>query len=171
MKRRKWLCGILTVCVLVLAGVLVSQFRYPCVRRGVSLSYARSVVDSESGWFIVTQQNVNTGAQFEIAYGENLGVDVELIGDSPNSSLSKVFLLSRQNYFLVHGTEMNSENIGKEFSSALPKIYTIDVDSWEIITPVRRDYQYSDEYRWFYPLWCIDGFDQKNGDYTENSNT
>ncbi len=165
MKRRKWLCGILIVLVLVLTGALVSQFRYPCVRKGVSLSYAKNVVDSKPGWYIVTQQNVNTGAQFEIAYGENPGVDVELIGDSPRSSLSIVFFLSKQNYFLVHGTELNTENIGKEFSSALPNIYTIDVNSWEIITPVRRDYQYSDEYRWFYPLWCIDEFDQENGDY------
>jgi hypothetical protein len=149
-------------------------YKYPSVLDGIPLEKAQSIADDEEDWFIVEASDGATGAEFLIAYGENKGVDVELISNSPASHLSNIFFLSQKNLLLVKGNELNIYNRGVEFSEAIPNVYTIDVNEWAIITPIKRDYQYrtrNQKSRWIYPRNCIDEFDIENGDYIPISYT
>lgn len=137
------------------------------------MSDARNCANPQNGYFIVTQNTGATGARFIIAYGENKGIEVELSGNCPNKSLSNVFFLSKPNFFLVQGEEMNTHNRGKQIADGLDisEMYTIDVKQWDIIVPIYRDYQYTKHTRWFYPVWCIDSFDVDNLDYLAGDGT
>lgn len=164
---------IMAVCtILVVIGVLLALMKqiskYESALTGISLAEAQNICDSQPGWFIVETSDGATGTLYLIAYGKSQGADVELTGRCPSSQLSNIFFLSRKNSFLVKGSEQNIQNIGIEFSEALPDIYTIEVDSWSIIVPIQRDYQYrtqNQKGRWFYPRNYIDEFDVTNGDY------
>lgn len=167
MKARTKKCVIAFFGVLALFFIYMSQFRYPCVKKGIWMSEARHTADTQPGYFIVTQTGWATGARFMIAYGEYEGTPVELAGNDPFGDLGYVFFWGKTNYCLVHGEERNIENIGIDFYECEPmmidRMYTIDVSDWEIIMPVRRDYQYETEWRLLCPFWCIDTFDVEHG--------
>ena len=71
---------------------------------------AKALADSQDGYFIVAAK-CSTGLDFEIAYGNDKWAQVELSGDVPGKSLSRVFFPS--NYFLLQGEELNAHNRGK----------------------------------------------------------
>lgn len=175
MKARKkiWAFVVPTVIILVFL-VYMSQFRYPCVKKGISMSEARHIADTQPGFFIITQTNWCTGAPFMLAYGKHEGTPVDLDGCDPFGDLGWVFFGAEHNYCLVHGAEQNRENMGIDYYSiepmALERMYTIDVTDWEIIIPIRRFYQYEKYGRLLYPFWCIDTFDVEHGVYAAGHN-
>ena len=175
MKARKkiWAFVVPTVIILVFL-VYMSQFRYPCVKKGISMSEARHIADTQPGFFIITQTNWCTGAPFMLAYGKHEGTPVDLDGCDPFGDLGWVFFGAEHNYCLVHGAEQNRENMGIDYYSiepmALERMYTIDVTDWEIIIPIRRFYQYEKYGRLLYPFWCIDSFDVEHGVYAAGHN-
>lgn len=168
MKARKKIWAFVVSAVILLVFlVYMSQFRYPCVKKGMWMSEARHIADTQPGYFIITQTNWCTGAPFMIAYGKHEGTPVELTGHDPFSDLGWVFFSAEANYCLIHGEERDKENMGVDYyareTENLARMYTIDVDSWEIIMPIRRYYEYEKERRLLYPFWCIDTFDVKHG--------
>lgn len=175
MKARKkiWAFVVSTVIILVFL-VYMSQFRYPCVKKGISMSEARHIADTQPGFFIITQTNWCTGAPFMLAYGKHEGTPVDLDGCDPFGDLGWVFFGAEHNYCLVHGAERNRENMGIDYYSiepmALERMYTIDVTDWEIIIPIRRFYEYEKYGRLLYPFWCIDTFDVEHGVYAAGHN-
>lgn len=166
--KKKFFPLLLAIIILFL-GVFVFLNRYPCIRVGMKMSEAQKYSNLHDGYFIVTQNTGATGSRFLIAYGEGKGIEVELIGNCPDKSLSSIFFLSFPNFFLVQGEEMNTHNRGKQIADGIDstQMYTIDVKQWEIIVPIYRDYQYANHTRWFYPLWYIDSYDVDNFDYHE----
>lgn len=168
MKKRS-LCLLLTmISIAILLSFFAFQCRYPCIRKGIGMAEAKMCADQQDGYFIVTQNQGCTGTSFLVAYGYEKGIEVELNGNSPRNHLSWVFFNAKPNYFLVRGKERNIENQGKPLmdNMDISDMYTIDVDEWEIIAPIRRDYQYQTHSRWNYPLWCIDSYDVNHHDYT-----
>lgn len=170
-KAKKSLIIAVIIGVIAIFFVYMSQFRYSCVRKGIWMAEARRTVDTQPGYFIVTQCPGATGAEFEIAYGEHEGEPVELTGNSPSDSLSYIFFYGKTNYCLVHGEERNKENIGIDYYEYtypvdLEHMYTINVTDWEIIMPIHRDYVYEEKGRYLYPFWCIDSFDVEHRAYT-----
>jgi len=174
MKRK--LSLMLALCFAFLIGIIsiaifyCKHTSYGIIREGVSLDEAMQIVDNNDHFFIVTSQHGATGAQFAISYGESNGADVELSKNTPMTTLSNVFFLSLSNSFLIKSTGYceNVENLGKPFHEAYPNVFTIEVESWEIITPIRRDYQYrkfEQRKRFFSPRKYIDQFDVDNEDY------
>ena len=168
---------VLTISLLVLTAVLglliflwKQSMRYAPVQYGISMAEARKVVDNQEEWFLV-EAYYTTGLRFRILYGSNQGTDVELSGASPSSQLSSAFFLGNVNYFLIKGTEHNVNNIGRVLEINLPDNYTIEVDEWQIITPIRRDYTYraaNQKWRIFYPRNYFDEFDVVNQDFYPN---
>lgn len=175
MKARKKIWTLVaSVVILLVFLVYMSQFRYPCVKKGISMSEARHIADTRPGYFIITQMSGCTSAPFMIAYGEHEGTPVELAGCDPMSDLGWVFFWAKPNYCLVHGVERNKENIGTDYyqyeSADIELMYTIDVADWEIIMPIRRFYEYENYGRLLYPFWCIDTFDVEHGVYAAGHN-
>lgn len=163
-----WVFVVSAVIILIFL-VYMSQFRYPCVKKGISMSEARRIADTQPGYFIITTAHWNTGAPFMISYGEHERIPVRLIGNDPGSALGRPFFIidADSNYCLVHGEEQNKENMGIDYYSIEPMtlecMYTIDVTDWEIIMPIRRFYEYEKYGRLLYPFWCIDTFDVEHG--------
>lgn len=178
MKARKkiWVFVVSAVIILIFL-VYMSQFRYPCVKKGISMSEARHIADTQPGFFIITQTNWCTGAPFMLAYGKHEGTPVDLDGCDPFGDLGWVFFSAEANYCLIHGEEQNKENMGidyyqyAQYETKTPEcMYTIDVTDWEIIIPIRRFYEYEKYGRLLYPFWCIDTFDVEHGVYAAGHN-
>lgn len=167
--RKKIWALVASVVILLVFLVYMSQFRYPCVKKGISMSEARHIADTRPGYFIITTAHWNTGAPFMIAYGEHERTPVRLIGNDPGSALGRSFFIidADSNYCLVHGEERNKENMGTDYysieSGDIRLMYTIDVADWEIVMPIRRFYEYESYGRLLYPFWCIDTFDVEHG--------
>lgn len=160
---------LVSAAILLVFLVYMSQFRYPCVKKGIRMSEARRIADTQPGYFIIEPTGWGTGARFMITYGEHEGTPVDLDGNDPYSDLGLVFFSGGKNYFLVHGEERNKKNMGVDYyqyeGGDIRLMYTIDVDDWEIIMPIRRDYDYVRYGRLLYPFWCIDTFDTEHGAY------
>lgn len=171
-KRNKGLI-IFGAIVFLIGAFLIAAFlsgnRYACVREGIPLIEAVRIVD-DARYFLISPKHGATDAEYSIIHGKYAGFDVNLIGsNTPGGALSNVFFLSKANIFLVEiGNEYNTENRGISFDDAYPKIYSVDVISWEIVIPIRRDYQYrvnGQKERLFSPSKYLDQFDVEQGDY------
>jgi len=143
---------------------------YKIIKEGITFDEARRIVDNNDAFYIVASQHGATGAQYEIVYGINKGFDIELSGNTPMKKLSNIFFLHYPNSFLVKSTGLffNTDNFGKSFEKAYPNIFTVEVEYWEILIPIKRDYQYrkvGQKERIFNPQKYIDQFDIDNGDY------
>lgn len=170
MKAWKKICMFVASAVILLGFlVYMSQFRYPCVKKGIRMAEAQRIADTQPGYFIITTVHYNTGAQFMIAYGEHEGTPVRLTGNDPLSALGMTFFVvdADSNYCLVHGEEQNKENMGidyyqyPQYETKDPEcMYTIDVTGWEIVMPIRR---HTGHGRLLAPFWCIDTFDVEHG--------
>jgi len=167
--------AILIVIFIISAAIVMKYFfdtSHAIVLAGVSLQDAQQKVAENNLYIIVEPEHGATGAEFVIAYGEHKGSEIELSLNSPSAMLSNIFFLSKNNLFLIktNGNNQNAQNFGIPFDSAYPNIYTIEVEEWRIITPIKRDYQYrmrGQQSRWFSPKYFIDQFDVKNGDYIQ----
>lgn len=72
-------------------------------------------------------------------------------GDNPSNYLGQVFR-NEKNSILIYGKEQNVENKNDNPSSVeeiFVHPYTIEVEQWEMITPIYRDYSYSQHSRFF----------------------
>jgi len=162
--------------IVIISLISVSLIKYSAdhsyerILIGISLESAQKTVNQNEIYYIVKSQQGATGAGYVIEYGKNQSAEIELSGNSPDSQLSNVFFLSKMNMFLIKSTGniKNPQNLGALFNDAYPNISTIEVDMWEIIVPIKRDYQYrlnGQKSRLFSPKKYIDQFDLQNGDY------
>lgn len=109
--------------------------------------------------YIVSYSTDNTGLPYVISYGEDKGVKLDLTGDNPSNYLGQVFR-NEKNSILIYGKEQNVENKNDNPSSVeeiFVHPYTIEVEQWEMITPIYRDYSYSQHSRFFIRknIWII----------------
>lgn len=63
---------------------------------------------------------------------------------------------------LVKVSELKEVDISDRL---VPINYQIDIDEWELISPIKRDYTYSKHERFFAPQNYIDEYDVIHGDY------
>lgn len=144
---------------------------YVRVKEGITRTEAERFVNEDEQCFLIAAKDGGTGTDFSIVYGEYSGSDVVLTGNTPKRSLSNVFFLSKQNTFLVKGIEYNISSRGLPFYMDASNNYSIDVISWEIVIPIRRDYQYrtnEQKERLFSPSNYLDQFDVEQRDYIDN---
>ena len=173
--KKKMIIIFTILCSLLLGLVILiwNDCSYERVKDGITLAEAKHLIDEDERCFLITRKEGATDADYTIVYGKYAGADVNLTrGNVPESALSNVFFLSKHNTFLVEVVnEYNIENRGLPFEEAYPYIYSVDVTSWEIVIPIRRDYQYrtkEQKERWFSPSGYLDQFDVEQGDYIDN---
>ncbi len=168
------LCVILLFLAIYITVIVQKDCGYAKVKDGITLAEAERLANEDEQSFIIIEKDGGAGIEFAIAYGEHAGIDVHLTGNAPGCYLSSVFFGKEHNTFLVRGVEHNISNRGLPYMemALIPDPYAIDVISWEIIIPIRRDYQYRNEgKRFFSPSKYLDQFDVDQGDYIINHNT
>lgn len=136
------------------------------IHEGIAREIAVEECMENENYHLVKISDYNTGLGYIISEGEDKGIEVELEGITPMTSLSDVFECS-DNEFLVYGLEKNTEKKTTNADSMeyITEPYTIVVEEWEIVTPIYRDYTYSQHERIFYPKKYIDSYDLEHGDY------
>ena len=176
MKERKKLTKrqkatlLLAITALFVLGVgiyVFSSLNTKVVRPGITLDDAKKIVDENAEYYII-RADYSTGIDWFIGYGDDEGIEVWLEGEMPGKYLSSVFFFSKSNSFLVKGTEFNKEYKGGSIMEAMghgEPIYTVKVESWEIITPIGRDYTYEHHERFLYPTDYLDQYDVDRNDY------
>lgn len=134
------------------------------VRDGITLECAQRIVEHGSDYYIVTESG-EMGIEFQISYGLDKGIDVALTGNAPLMYLNHAFFQSKHNSFLIKGKVYNEQYKGNTYYESYPEILSIEVESWEIITPIGRDYTYEKHGRLIYPTNYLDKYDVEHGDY------
>lgn len=155
--------------VMFLSTITVIYFKdtsTDVIVKGISLDFAKSKTNEEN-YYLVTLRSGNTGVEFEVIYGENVGSDITFTMNNPKRSLRKDVFFTNPNIFLVKGTgkTWNNENLGKKLDDNFEDMFTVEAEQWYIVTPIKRDYTYRLYGRWFAPKDFIDQFDVDNGDY------
>lgn len=166
MKKR---IGIICVLICVAGGILFMRYLHNTegiIQEGIKREIAVEKCTEDENYYLVKFSGYNTGLTYIISEGEDKGVEVELEGITPLTSLSDVFWDCR-NEFLVYGLEKNVEKKTTNASDMehLVEPYTIVVEKWEIVTPIYRDYTYSHHERILYPKRYIDNYDLEHEDY------
>ena len=72
------------------------------------------------------------------------------------------FIYFSENLF---NRKQNEQYKGNTYYESYPEILSIEVESWEIITPIGRDYTYEKHGRLIYPTNYLDKYDVEHGDY------
>lgn len=156
--------------IIILIGSMLAISYTGGIYKGIGEKEAIKRCKENEECYIVSYSIDNTGLPYVIAYGEDKGVKLDLTGDSPSNYLGQVFR-SEKNSILIYGKEKNVEN-KNDNPSGIEEIfthpYTIEVEQWEMITPIYRDYSYSQHSRIFYPKKYIDHFDVEHGDFKRN---
>ncbi|MCM1263506.1 MAG: hypothetical protein NC313_12390 [Butyrivibrio sp.] len=136
------------------------------IHEGIERKIAVEKCSENENYHLVKLSGYNTGLRYIISEGEDEGIEVKLEGITPMTGLSDVFDCS-DNEFLVYGLEKNIEKKTTNAGSMeyITEPYTIVVEGWEIVTPIYRDYTYSQHERIFYPKKYIDNYDLEHGDY------
>ncbi len=139
------------------------------VKKAISMEEALDKFDNKE-YFIIKSGEEVPGSAFELGYGENENAWIILKGNNPQKYLSNNILLvpPLPNYFLVYGRQRKAKSPEETYSDYEDKEvfeYVIDVKSWDIIAPIKRDYTYSKHVRWFYPKKYLDIYDVKHKDY------
>lgn len=169
MKRA--LIGWLGIAILIGVIMIVVSSTGKGIYKGIEKKEAIKRCKEDEECYIVSYSMDNTGLPYVIAYGEDKGVKLDLTGDSPSNYLGQIFK-SEKNTILIYGKEKNAENKNINPSS-IEEIfvhpYLIEVEQWEMITPIYRDYSYSQHSRIFYPKKCIDYFDVEYGDFLKKN--
>lgn len=163
-----------TVLFYLAIGIFIySRFHTKSVRPGISLDDAKKIVDENEGYYII-REDYSTGIDWYIGYGKDEGIEVWIEGETPTKDLGMTFLFGKHNSFLVKGTEYNEECKGVPIMEAMMNaepMYTLEIESWEIITPIQRDYNFGFDYegkdfgRLLYPTDYLDQYDIDHGDY------
>lgn len=162
-----WISLIIIIIIVLDFIYLLEMASFVPVKEAITLDEAKEAVDNNSNYVILNSGGGNFSAPFVIEYGRHAGMEVDVMVHSPFSQLSSVFFLSKPNRFLVLGSERNIENMGKDYMETHPNAYAIEVEQWEIISPILRDYQYKydEDVRFFAPRKFLDQFDVDHGDY------
>lgn len=151
---------------LLLVLVVCSQTKHDdIVRLGVSFEDAKKILHTQVGSAFYVRINYTTGINFEVET-ERGWEGVILKNNSPALALSEVILV-HDNRFLIKGRLekiLDEESIAEDINA---NKYTLEVDEWEIVTPIHRKYDYktNGKMRIFPPKTYLDVFDVENGDY------
>lgn len=152
--------------------VFIRDTRYEKVEEGISLDEAISMVQNDDRYLIAAGE-YTTGVDFRIVYGKHEGEYIQLCGRSPLLALGNTFFFGASNSFLL--LTDNGRYIDNPYEAlAVDELYTVDVVSWKLITPIQRSYHFRSDYeplnngrksRWFAPKDYLDAFDVEQGDY------
>lgn len=161
--------GIICMLICVVGGIIYMRYLHntdAVIRKGIARKIAVEKCMENENYHLVKFSGYNTGLRYIISEGEEKGVEVELEGVTPLTSLSDVFYLP-DNEFLVYGLEKNVERKTTNACDLeyIIEPYTIVVEKWEIVTPINRDYTYSHHKRIFYSKKYLDNYDLEHGDY------
>ncbi|MGY3777661.1 hypothetical protein [Isobaculum melis] len=157
------LYGLLVVFIPVLIVSVIhyqDATKYPAVRTAISRNEATTLQDDETYFIVTPTSKWTTATGWMLKYQNDTGEEIYIKGKAPQNELSDV-LYDSSNEFLVKGELISgvSEKNGVAF---------IQAESWEIIYPVRRNYDLPNapaKTRFFYPKGYIDEFDVENQDY------
>lgn len=167
-KRIKLFCvGIIIVTIILITiGTIffIRKINKPrnVVLPAISEAMAQGMV-KENEIYIVRVANPDefgTGGWYYIDGEEK--IKMMLAEGNLSHELSDIFLDPDRNSFLVKG-KINEELT--QYNGCL----TLDVESWYLIAPIKRDYgprEYRKEQRFFYPKDYLDVYDLEQGDYT-----
>jgi len=154
-----------TVLFYLAIGIFIySRFHTKSVRPGISLDDAKKIVDENEGYYII-QEDGSTVIEFYVTYGDDERFEVDLKGNHPLRYLSRIFFISKRNSFLIKGKVYDEQYKGRELFNEGDPLPYIEVESWEIITPIGRDYTYEHHERYLYPTDYLDQYDVDHGDY------
>ncbi len=136
------------------------------IRYGISLAQAKKIVN-ENEYYYIVKEDGGIGLEFFVTYGSDESFEVELKGNTPLKYLSLIFFYSKKNTFLIKGRICDEQYIGNTLFGEYGEdmLPYIEVESWEIITPIGRDYTYEKNERLIYPTSYLDKYDVDHGDY------
>ena len=172
----KKVCILLALILIAIGGLYLGlsmrDTSYDCIVESISLNEAKKIAEANPACFLVRFSDGATGPQYQIAFGDYAGSDIEILGEStPARNLGGVFTYA-DNRFLVYAADTaNRSALGKQNLDTAEECFTVYAEKWIPIYPIKRQYQFRDyqtddfDSRLFAPKDCIDAFDLANGDY------
>ncbi|MEW4411876.1 hypothetical protein [Clostridium sp. AN503] len=118
---------------------------------------------ASTDYIVVSASDIESGAHFPYVLSKNHGVEVLLVGKCPEYELSYIFLEKYRNKFRVYGEK--NEILSKEYGCLV-----WNATDWEILAPIKRDYDALDwemrqKHRYFASIFSFDKYDKNCGDY------
>lgn len=172
--KKVWI--LLALVLVTVGGLCLGIYRkdtsYDRIVGSISLNEAMKIAEANPACFLVCFSDGATGPQYQIAFGDYAGSDIEILGEStPARNLGGVFTYA-DNRFLVYAADTaNRSALGKQNLDTAEECFTVYAEKWIPIYPIKRQYQFRDyqtddfDSRLFAPKDCIDAFDLANGDY------
>ena len=169
-KKIKVLDALLVI--ITLTGVFILLYIFfmlknldkPCnvVLPAISRAHAEGMVKENECYIVRLEEPDGMGIGGWYYMDGRKKKSMRLGGRNPALELSNIFQDPDRNTFLVKGRidEERSQQIGCP---------ALNVESWYLVAPIKRDYgprDYRDEQRWFYPEDYLDLYDLEQGDYT-----
>lgn len=137
------------------------------VKPAISLLKAGRLVKEDNYYIIYQDKGLFDEGYTTYCYDGKNKKPVVLIGKNPfnmhgDNGNHALFCSMARNKFLVKGQKVEKyQNIVDET--------VINVEEWEIISPVKRVYVDEYDHRYIYPINCIDEYDVKKGDYISDT--
>lgn len=168
-KKIKVLDALLVI--ITLTGVFILLYIFfmlknldkPCnvVLPAISRAHAEGMVKENKSYIVRVEEPDGMGIGGWYYMDGRKKISMRLCGRNPAFELSYIFLDPNKNTFLVKGRidEERSQQIGCP---------ALNVESWYLVAPIKRDYgpwDYRDGQRWFYPEDYLDLYDLEQGDY------
>ena len=137
------------------------------VKPAISLLKARRLVKEDDYYIIYQDKGLFDEGYTTYCYDGKNKKPVVLIGKNPfnmhgDNGNDALFCGMARNKFLVKGQKV------EKYQNTVEEM-VINVEEWEIISPVKRVYVDEYDHRYIYPINCIDEYDVKKGDYISDT--
>lgn len=135
-----------------------NNVQYDIVRIGISKNTASKIMKNNEKYFIIQPELWTTSKGWKIISNKEIFGkidDIEVKNKEIEKDLPSMVLLNENNKFLVKATFDKKNKV-------------LEVEDWEFITPITRDYERKNrnaKTRKSYPKDYVDQFDLDNGDY------
>lgn len=118
----------------------------------------------DADYIVVSVPNREKVPYTPYVLAEDKETKVIIIGKCPEYELSYVFLMGERNKFRIYGKK--NEELSGEYGCLV-----WDSEEWEILSPIKRDYDKLDwesreKHRYFANIFTFDEYDRSSKDYT-----
>lgn len=159
---RKKLIIIFVLILVIFISYYIRNKTYKVIVKAITMEEAIKIIEQEEDYYLVKEGNASGLSYFRFAEGRLKGKGVSLM-PAINSKFSIVFSsFSGGNIFLVKG-HLKEGYFERESPGEYE--YEIDLENWQIVSPIKRTYEYSRHFRLFAPTEYIDEYDVNHGDY------
>lgn len=141
--------------IIFLIASLINSRKYSVVKKAISPKAAEETIKNQVDAILVQPNFWTTGTGWVISEGENKGKSIRLIDFSAETELTSSILRVDNNRFLVQG-QITSVKPTPENSEA---DFEMVVTSWDIVSPIKREYVYNQKMRLFPPKNKLDDYD------------